>query len=67
MDMLRGLLGGLGQMIPGVAEFGAAAGIESDTAGAWSADEDEDEDADAESSYTRYLAGGPRTLGINDR
>ena len=58
MDALRSLLGGLVAAIPGVAEAGAAAGI--DFGG-------EGDDDEAATTYTRYLAGGPREVGVNDR
>jgi hypothetical protein len=59
MDAFRALLGGLAQAIPGIAAAGAAAGIGNDN------DQDEDDD-EAPSTYTRYLAGGPQSLDIND-
>jgi len=59
LDAFKSLFGGLTWAIPGLAEAGAAVGIGGDD------DEDEDED-EAPSTYTRYLAGGPCSLGIND-
>ena len=64
MDAFRSLLGGLAQAIPGVAEAGAAAGIE--LGGEREAPGLGDDDDEAAGTYTRYLAGGPRELDIND-
>jgi hypothetical protein len=64
MDAFRSLLGGLVQAIPGIAEAGAAAGI--DFGGEREGPQAGDDDDEAPTTYTRYLVGGPRELGIND-
>ncbi len=65
MDGLGSLFGAIGELFGGVTEFAGENAVEAVGAGMIEAARDDGDD-DTGATYERYLAGGPRTLNVND-